>query len=174
VRALLESAEQELRAGRPEQSAVLLERALRIEPHNAAVWYSLGRARLEQGDYAQAEALAAKSHSLGAADRKLRERNAGLTAIALESSGKSVAEMNQALQRFAARQRPVAEITLAGAYVANAYANARDGDARQAGAASRGDAVAPRGRLVRIPGWRRLDDALNARVRRQREARRVN
>jgi tetratricopeptide (TPR) repeat protein len=82
VLALLEAAEQELEAGRPDQAAPLLERALRIEPRDPTVWHYLGLVRLEQGNYAQAEAIAAKSHNLAARDRTLRSRNARLTAAA--------------------------------------------------------------------------------------------
>jgi tetratricopeptide (TPR) repeat protein len=82
VLALLEAAEQELEAGRPDQAAPLLERALRIEPRDPTVWHYLGLVRLEQGNYAQAAAMAAKSHNLAARDRALRSRNARLTAAA--------------------------------------------------------------------------------------------
>jgi tetratricopeptide (TPR) repeat protein len=64
VIALLEAAEQKLNAGQADQASLLLERALRIEPRNPAVWHYLGLARLAQGDQAQAEAMAAKSRSL--------------------------------------------------------------------------------------------------------------
>ena len=68
VLALLETAERELGAGRPEQASALLERALRIEPRNPTVWHYLGRANLELGHTAQADAMAAKSRSLVAGD----------------------------------------------------------------------------------------------------------
>ena len=88
---LLNAAEQALRDGQPEQAGTLLERALRVEPRNPVVWHYLAAARLERGDYEQAEALAAKSHSLGAADRALRSENAELMATAQQASGKPVA-----------------------------------------------------------------------------------
>jgi tetratricopeptide (TPR) repeat protein len=64
--ALLDTAKQELSAGRPEQAAALIERALRIDPRNPTLWHYLSLARLELGDSAQAEAMAAKSRSLTA------------------------------------------------------------------------------------------------------------
>ena len=73
VLALLETAERELAAGRPEQASALLERALRIEPRNPTVWHYLGLASLELGNTAQADAMAAKSRSLVAGDRGLRD-----------------------------------------------------------------------------------------------------
>jgi hypothetical protein len=73
VLALLDSAVGELAAGRPEQASALLERALRIEPRNPTAWHYLGVANLELGKPTQAEAMAAKSRSLVAGDRGLRD-----------------------------------------------------------------------------------------------------
>ena len=73
VLALLESAERELGAGRPEQASTLLERALRIEPRNPTVWHYLSLAHVELGNTPQAEAMAAKSRSLVAGDRGIRD-----------------------------------------------------------------------------------------------------
>jgi tetratricopeptide (TPR) repeat protein len=70
VLALLDAADRELGAQRPDQASLLLERALRIEPSNAAAWDYLGRARLEQGQHAQAEAMAAKAKSLAPNDER--------------------------------------------------------------------------------------------------------
>ncbi len=73
VLALLEKAEGELGAGRPEQAAALLEQALRIEPRNPTAWHFLGLANLGLGNSAQAEAMAAKSRSLVAGDEGIRD-----------------------------------------------------------------------------------------------------
>lgn len=73
VLALLDKAEGELGAGRPEQAAALLEQALRIEPRNPTAWHFLGLANLELGNSAQAEAMAAKSRSLVAGDEGTRD-----------------------------------------------------------------------------------------------------
>ena len=89
VVALLEEAEREIGAGRPEQAAVLLERALRIEPRNPTVWHYLGLARLDSGDYAQAETMASRSYSLAPGDRALRNRNSRLVATARQASGQT-------------------------------------------------------------------------------------
>lgn len=75
---LLETARQNLSAGQPDQAAVLIERALRIDPGNPTLWHYLGVARRELGDTAQADAMAAKSRSLTGADRSLSARNAAL------------------------------------------------------------------------------------------------
>jgi hypothetical protein len=63
---LLETAKQDLSAGRAEQAAVKIERALRIDPQNPTLWHYLGLARRELGDTTQAEVMAAKSRSLTA------------------------------------------------------------------------------------------------------------
>lgn len=89
VLALLETAQQELHAGRPERASTFLERALQLEPRNPTVWHYLGVTRLDLGNYAQAEAMAAKSHSLAGNDRALRVSNAELMATALQSSGRA-------------------------------------------------------------------------------------
>jgi hypothetical protein len=153
VLALLGSAEQSMSAGRPGEAAVLLERALRIEPRNRTVWHHLGRARFELGDYAQAEAMAAKSHTLAAADRSLRTRNVELMAAAQKAAGKPVAVPSSeppapALQRlFAAAVEP-----------ARSYL---DSDVRE---------ERPSGFAVPSPDWRRLEVAYAGGVRRARAA----
>ena len=70
VLALLDAADRELRAKRPDEASLLLERALRIEPSNAAAWHYLGLARREQGQYAQAEAMAATAKTLAPSDER--------------------------------------------------------------------------------------------------------
>ena len=90
VLALLEAADRDLDEGRPDDAALVVERALRIAPRNPTVWHYFGLARFGQGNYSQAEAMAAKSHSLASADRSLRTRNAGLMASAQQAAGKPV------------------------------------------------------------------------------------
>jgi len=103
VLALLQDAERELRAGRPEQASVALERALRIEPRNPTVWHYLGLARLDLGEYAQAEVMASRSHSLAPADRTLRAYNARLVATARQASGQTAAPLPNGLETWASR-----------------------------------------------------------------------
>ncbi len=88
VAALLDNVDQELAAERPQQALALLERALRIEPRNPALWHYLGLANLALGNHAQAEAMAAKSRSLAAGNRLLRSRNDRLMSAALRAQGK--------------------------------------------------------------------------------------
>ncbi|SDR98816.1 tetratricopeptide repeat protein [Pseudomonas oryzae] len=86
VRALVESASRDLAAGRTEQAAATLERAQRIEPGNPVIVHYLGQVRLRQGNYPQAEALAAKSDVLSGGDRILRERNVWLINAARQAA----------------------------------------------------------------------------------------
>ena len=156
VLALLQTAEKDLGAGRPNEAAILLERALRIEPRDATVWHYLGMARLEQGKFAQAEAMAAKSHSLAAEDRSLRARNAGLMAAAQQAAGKPVSVPSNEPPASALERLFAAEVEPARTYA--------DSD-------SAGTTEQP-SRRVRSAGWRRLDDVFSERVRRERAARR--
>ena len=55
VVALLDQAEQQANAGELESAAASLERAIRINPRNAVLWYHLATVRLSQGESAQAE-----------------------------------------------------------------------------------------------------------------------
>ncbi len=73
--ALLERAHSQNAAGEFEQAGASLERALRIEPHNALLWQELARVRLDSGLYRQAESLAAKSNGFAAGDRTLQGEN---------------------------------------------------------------------------------------------------
>jgi len=87
VVALLDQAADQQRAGRSEQAAASLERALRIEPGNAHVWHRLAALRLEQGEWARAETLAAKSNQLAAGDDALRAANWRIIAKARAARG---------------------------------------------------------------------------------------
>lgn len=62
-------------AGRHDEAAAYLERALRIAPRQAALWQNLAVIRYRQHDYDQVEGLALKSNSLGASDLSLQRAN---------------------------------------------------------------------------------------------------
>ena len=82
VLALLEHAEQQANAGDLESSAASLERAIRINPGNAVLWYHLATVRLAQGEALQAEQLAVKSSSLAPGNTIQQARNWKLIADA--------------------------------------------------------------------------------------------
>ncbi len=75
VLALLDNAKQQSRSGKLDAAAAALERALRIDPRNADIWYRLAAVRLQQGQFGQAASLAAKSMNLAGNDVDLIERN---------------------------------------------------------------------------------------------------
>lgn len=102
---LLDSAVADLYAGQPDRAAATLERALRIEPRNPTILHYLGQTRLQQGQYAQAEALAIKSDSLGGRDRLLRERNLRLLNAAREGAAGHLALVGEDGARQAQAQR---------------------------------------------------------------------
>lgn len=75
VVALVEKAESLAASGNLDQASASLERALRIEPRNPVLWQELASVRIDQGQYRQAENLAAKSNSLAGDYRWLRKKN---------------------------------------------------------------------------------------------------
>lgn len=170
VLALLEAAEHEFRAGRPEQASMVLERALRIEPGNPAVWHDLGRASLELGNSAQAEAMAAKSHNLAGDNRALRVSNAELMAAALQSSGRT--PTNNQLQVLASPRWFDAAIERASTYSDTGDRPERRYSEEQVRRWAPAQAAAQTSRDVRSPAWRARDAAAEG-VRRERAARRA-
>jgi tetratricopeptide (TPR) repeat protein len=125
VAALVDAAEREFAGSRPAEAAAPLERALRIEPRNAALWHYLGLVYLELGNYTQAEAMAAKSRSLAGSNRTLRALNARLTAAALRAQGKSVPPPSDA-PLLASRTPPDTTFEPAAAYVDRDTRRARE------------------------------------------------
>lgn len=87
VVALVEQARQDRRRGDLERAAGRLERALRIQPDNARLWYELAVVRLEQGQPRLAEELAKKSLQLARGDVELQQRDWRLIAEARRRSG---------------------------------------------------------------------------------------
>ena len=87
IAGLMENARADAAAGRLANAAATLERALRIEPRNPRLWQELARVRLKQGQYAQAESVAARSNSWAASDNALRAENWRLIAEARTARG---------------------------------------------------------------------------------------
>ena len=87
IASLMDGARQDVAAGRLANATASLERALRIEPRNPRLWQELARVRLKQGDYAQAESVAARSNSWAGGDNRLRAENWRLIAQAREARG---------------------------------------------------------------------------------------
>lgn len=75
VLTLVAQADQEISVGHFQMASVSLERAMRIEPRNPVLWQKLAQVRLSEGEYRQAENLAAKSNALAPESRRLRAEN---------------------------------------------------------------------------------------------------
>lgn len=87
VIALLDESDRKLRSGEHEAAAAAVERALRLSPSNATLWYRLGVVRADQGRWSQAEAMAQKSLSLSGNDPRLQRDNWKLIARARRGLG---------------------------------------------------------------------------------------
>ncbi len=72
---LIETASRQYELGELDQAAASLERALHIQPNNPATLHYLGVLRLQQGQYQQAETLAARSNIRVGRNVELRNRN---------------------------------------------------------------------------------------------------
>jgi len=72
---LIETASRQYENGQLDQAAATLERALHIQPNNPATLHYLGVLRLQQGQYQQAETLAARSNMRVGNNVQLRNRN---------------------------------------------------------------------------------------------------
>ncbi len=75
VVALMDTARTEIANGKLDTAVAPLERALRIEPHNPLLWQELARLRMQQGQYQQAEGLAARSNGWAGTSKALRAEN---------------------------------------------------------------------------------------------------
>ncbi|SJM90574.1 hypothetical protein [Crenothrix polyspora] len=84
VNALVLAAKQDTDRGNPEAAGVALERAIRIEPRNATLYYKLAVARLNQSQPRLAEDLAKKAALLASEDRELKKHSWLLIAKARE------------------------------------------------------------------------------------------
>jgi tetratricopeptide (TPR) repeat protein len=87
VVSLVDQAHSQSSAGQLEAAGGSLERALRIEPRNPRLWQELARIRLDEGQYRQAENLAAKSNALAVDDGRLRAENWRIIGQARSKSG---------------------------------------------------------------------------------------
>ncbi|HEY8555468.1 MAG TPA: tetratricopeptide repeat protein [Burkholderiales bacterium] len=87
VIALVTSAREHASAGSLSTAVAELERALRIEPRNAALWHELARLTLHQGQPSQAAQFAQKSNTLAGNDTRLRAANWRLIGQARTQSG---------------------------------------------------------------------------------------
>lgn len=87
VARLVASAQADMAASRLGSAEATLERALRIAPRDARLWQQLARIRMQQGQYGQAESLAARANTWAGGDNALRAENWKLIAQARDARG---------------------------------------------------------------------------------------
>ena len=103
IAGLMDTARADAAAGRLASSAASLERALRIEPRNPRLWRELAAVRMQQGEYAQAESLAARSNAWAGSDAQLRAENWRLIARSRDARGDAdgARAANETAERYA-------------------------------------------------------------------------
>lgn len=87
VSSLLSQARDQRRLGNWNAAAMLLERALRIEPRTALIWSRLANIRFDQGAWSRAIQLGAKSNTLAGRNIDLKRQNWILMANSYEKLG---------------------------------------------------------------------------------------
>ena len=75
VVSLVNAAQSDISDGKYDAAAATLERALRLEPRNPALWHQLEKLRMQQGQYQQAEGLAARSNGWSVNNKPLQAEN---------------------------------------------------------------------------------------------------
>lgn len=88
-KALVTQAEAQRKKGDLPGATVTLERALRIEPSNPLLWIEMGRLRMDQQNYAQAEGMGRKALSMSIGDDRTQSQAWELIADSLRARGKN-------------------------------------------------------------------------------------
>jgi hypothetical protein len=97
-KALVSQAQTQRKKGDLPGAAGSLDRALRIEPNNPLLWIELGRLRMDQRNFSQAESMGRKSLSMAVGDSRTQAAAWQLIADALRARGKNP-EAQEALER---------------------------------------------------------------------------
>ena len=95
--ALVTQAQAQRKRGDLPGATVSLERALRIEPSNPLLWIEMGRLRMDQRNYAQADAMGRKALSMSIGDSRTQAAAWLLVSDALRARGKNP-EAEEALE----------------------------------------------------------------------------
>ena len=85
---LLEQSRAQQQSGNLAQAAATLDRAVRIDPSEPAVWLALARLRYAESNWVQAEQLARRAQSLSEADSAVAQDARSLVADALRMQGR--------------------------------------------------------------------------------------
>ena len=86
-RALVSQAQAQRQKGDLPGATVSLERALRIEPSNPLLWIEMGRLRMDQRNYPQAENMARKALSMSVGDDRTQAAAWQLVGDSLKARG---------------------------------------------------------------------------------------
>ncbi len=103
-RALVTQAQEQAQNGDVTAAAATVERALRIEPSNPLLWIELGKLRMREASYGQAESVGRKAVSLATGDARAESAAWSLIADSFRARGRN-AEAREADER-AAQLRP--------------------------------------------------------------------
>lgn len=90
VSRLMAAAQSSRQARNWDSASDSIERALRIEPRNAALWSALAEVKYDQGDDRSTLQLAAKSNTLSGQNHQLRRKNWLLMANSQERLGNTI------------------------------------------------------------------------------------
>lgn len=96
--ALVTQAQAQRKRGDLPGATVSLERALRIEPSNPLLWIEMGRLRMDQRNFAQAEAMGRKALGLAVGDSHTQSAAWLLIADSCKARGKNP-QAQEALQK---------------------------------------------------------------------------
>jgi tetratricopeptide (TPR) repeat protein len=88
-KALVSQAQTQRRKGDLPGAAGSLDRALRIEPNNPLLWIEMGRLRMDQRNFPQAEAMGRKALSMSVGDGQTQSAAWQLIADSLRARGKN-------------------------------------------------------------------------------------
>ena len=88
-RALVGQAQEQRTRGDLPGATVSLERALRIEPNNPLLWIEMGRLRMDQGNYPQAENMGRKALSMSVGDDRTQSAAWQLIGESLKARAKN-------------------------------------------------------------------------------------
>ena len=88
-RALVTQAQGQRKKGDLPGASVSLERALRIEPSNPLLWIEMGRLRMDQRNFPQAESMARKALAMSIGDDRTQSAAWQLVGDALKARGRN-------------------------------------------------------------------------------------
>jgi tetratricopeptide (TPR) repeat protein len=90
TQALVNQATAQRKRGDLPGAAISLDRALRIEPSNPLLWIEMGKLRLDQRNYAQAESMGRKALSMSVGDGVTQAAAWTLIADSLQARGRNL------------------------------------------------------------------------------------